>query len=216
MTYLRDPQSIIRESFDIIARETDLTHFDANLRPIAVRIIHACGMTDIADDIICSPRFAHVSRCALQNGAHILCDSNMTAAGIKRSLLPDGDRLIAPEFNEQLKTRAAEAETTQSALVAETWGAALQDAVVVIGNAPTALFRLLELLTDGSSPVPAAIIGIPVGFVGASESKQKLIDYCQQTQLEFLTVRGRRGGSAIAAAAVNAVLLGLSTSSEIQ
>jgi precorrin-8X/cobalt-precorrin-8 methylmutase len=199
--YLRDGAEIYRNSFAIIRAEADLSWFNEIEEKVAVRIIHACGMTDIARDIEMSPTFAASARAALQRGAPILCDAKMVAHGITRERLPKGNRVICTLDDPAVARLAAEARNTRSATALELWRPHLEGAVVAIGNAPTSLFRLLEMLEEGA-PRPAAIIGVPVGFVGAAESKEALRS---QPHAPFLVVRGRRGGSAMAVAAVNAL-----------
>jgi precorrin-8X/cobalt-precorrin-8 methylmutase len=199
--YLRDGAEIYRNSFAIIRAEADLSWFNEIEEKVAVRIIHACGMTDIARDIEMSPTFAASARAALQRGAPILCDAKMVAHGITRERLPKSNRVICTLDDPAVARLAAEARNTRSATALELWRPHLEGAVVAIGNAPTSLFRLLEMLEEGA-PTPAAIIGVPVGFVGAAESKEALRS---QPHAPFLVVRGRRGGSAMAVAAVNAL-----------
>jgi precorrin-8X/cobalt-precorrin-8 methylmutase len=166
-----------------------------------VRIVHACGMVDIADDVVMSPTFAARASEALMRGAPILCDAKMVAHGITRNRLPRGNDIICTLDDPLVAGLAAARGDTRSAAALELWRPHLAGAVVAIGNAPTALFRLLEMF-DGDAPLPAAIIGVPVGFVGAAESKEAL---AAQARVPFLVVHGRRGGSAIAVAAVNAL-----------
>jgi precorrin-8X/cobalt-precorrin-8 methylmutase len=200
-TYIRDGAEIYRNSFAIIRAEADLSRFKENEEKVAVRIIHACGMTDIAGDIAMSPTFAASASAALKRGAPILCDAKMVAHGITRSRLPHGNRVICTLDDPAVPSLAAELGNTRSATALELWRPDLEGAVVAIGNAPTALFRLLEMIDTGA-PLPAAIIGVPVGFVGAAESKLAL---AAQSRVPFLVVRGRRGGSAMAVAAINAL-----------
>jgi precorrin-3B synthase len=200
-TYIRDGAEIYRNSFAIIRAEADLSRFKDNEEKLVVRMIHACGMIDIADDIVMSPEFAACASTALRRGAPILCDAKMVAHGITRNRLPQDNRVICTLDDPAVADLAAQLENTRSAAAVELWRPQLEGAVVAIGNAPTSLFRLLEMLDTGA-PLPAAIIGVPVGFVGAAESKQAL---AAQTRVPFLVVRGRRGGSAMAAAAVNAL-----------
>jgi precorrin-8X/cobalt-precorrin-8 methylmutase len=167
---------------------------------VAVRIIHACGMTDIARDIVMSPGFADNARWALVAGAPILCDSRMVANGITRARLPAGNEVVCTLDDPKVPAIAERLANTRSAAAMDLWGERLAGAVVAIGNAPTALFRLLELLDSGARP--AAVIGLPVGFVGAAESKDALAN---DGRVPFLVVKGRKGGSAMAAAAVNAL-----------
>jgi precorrin-8X/cobalt-precorrin-8 methylmutase len=199
--YIRDGAEIYRNSFAIIRAEADLSRFEAVEEKVAVRIIHACGMTDIANDIEMSPTFAPGARTALLEGAPILCDAKMVAHGITRSRLPKSNQVICTLDDPAVARLAAKIGNTRSATALELWRPHLEGAVVAIGNAPTSLFRLLEMLDEGA-PLPAAIIGVPVGFVGAAESKEVLR---LQSRVPFLVVRGRRGGSAMAVAAINAL-----------
>jgi precorrin-8X/cobalt-precorrin-8 methylmutase len=200
-SYIRDGAEIYRNSFAIIRAETNLSRFNANEEKVVVRIVHACGMVDIADDIVMSLTFAERASEALMRGAPILCDAKMVAHGITRGRLPKGNDIICTLDDPTVAGLAAAKGDTRSAAALELWQPHLAGAVVAIGNAPTALFRLLEMLDEGTPP-PAAIIGVPVGFVGAAESKEAL---AAQTRVPFLVVRGRRGGSAMAVAAVNAL-----------
>jgi precorrin-8X/cobalt-precorrin-8 methylmutase len=199
--YNRDGADIYRNSFAIIRAESDLSRFRQKEERVVVRIIHACGMVDVADDILMSSTFAVSASEALLRGAPILCDAKMVAHGITRSRLPRNNSVICTLDDPAVANLAVEIGNTRSAAALELWRPHLEGAVVAIGNAPTSLFRLLEMLDEGATP-PAAVIGVPVGFVGASESKQAL---AAQTRVPFLVVRGRRGGSAMAAAAVNAL-----------
>jgi len=203
--YLRDPDAIYRESFAIIRREARLAHLPGDIAEIAVRLIHACGMTDIAADLAFTPEVAARARAALAAGAPVLCDSAMVAAGIMRTKLPAGNEIVCRLDDARVPELARSLKTTRSAAAVELWAERLAGAVIAIGNAPTALFHLLERLGEGA-PRPAAILAFPVGFVGAAESKQALID--ARLDVPFLTLKGRRGGSALAAAAVNALLVG--------
>jgi precorrin-8X/cobalt-precorrin-8 methylmutase len=198
--YIRDGAEIYRQSFAIIRREADLTRFSGPEERVAVRIIHACGMVETAADILFSPGAAPAAIAALQRGAPILCDSRMVADGVTRSRLPAGNEVICTLGDPTVAALAARLRTTRSAAALDLWLAKLGGAVVAIGNAPTALFRLLELIAAGA-PAPAAIIGMPVGFVGAAESKDALVASSHPS----IVVRGRKGGSAMAAAAVNAL-----------
>lgn len=200
-SYIRDGAEIYRNSFAIIRAEANLSRFRQNEEKVVVRIVHACGMVDIADDVVMSPSFAACASEALKRGAPILCDAKMVAHGITRNRLPGGNDIICTLDDPTVAGLAAARGDTRSAAALELWRPHLAGAVVAIGNAPTALFRLLEMLVEGA-PLPAAIIGVPVGFVGAAESKEAL---AAQTRVPFLAVRGRRGGSAIAVAAVNAL-----------
>jgi precorrin-8X/cobalt-precorrin-8 methylmutase len=199
--YIRDGAEIYRNSFAIIRAEANLSRFKEIEEKIVVRIIHACGMTDIADDIVMSPTFVASARSALQRGAPVLCDAKMVAHGITRNRLPVDNHVICTLDDPAVARLAAEAGNTRSATALELWRPHLEGAVVAIGNAPTSLFRLLEMLDQGA-PAPAAVIGVPVGFVGAAESKEALRS---QDRVPFLVVRGRRGGSAMAVAAINAL-----------
>jgi precorrin-8X/cobalt-precorrin-8 methylmutase len=198
--YIRDGAEIYRQSFAIIRREADLTRFSGPEERVAVRIIHACGMVETAADIYLSAGAASEAITALQRGAPILCDSRMVADGVTRSRLPAGNEVICTLGDPTVAALAARLRTTRSAAALDLWLPKLGGAVVAIGNAPTALFRLLELIAAGA-PAPAAIIGMPVGFVGAAESKDALVASSHPS----IVVRGRKGGSAMAAAAVNAL-----------
>ncbi|MDD2876618.1 MAG: precorrin-8X methylmutase [Acidiphilium sp.] len=199
--YLRDGGAIYARSFATIRAEADLAGLAPGEAQVAVRIIHACGMIDIARDLRFSSGFAETASAALRAGASILCDSEMVAQGITRARLPADNQVICTLRDPGVAAHAAAIGNTRSAAALELWGDRLTGAVVAIGNAPTALFHLLELI-DAGAPVPAAIIGMPVGFVGAAESKQALADH---GAVPFAIVMGRRGGSAMAAAAVNAL-----------
>jgi precorrin-8X/cobalt-precorrin-8 methylmutase len=198
VTYEKDGAEIYRQSFATIRAEADLARFPEGLDRVVVRMIHACGMTDLAADVAFSPGVYDAAFDALQAGAPILCDAQMVASGITRKRLPKDNEVVCtlPDAAEL----AASLGTTRSAAAVELWRPWLDGAVVAIGNAPTALFHLLDLVAAGG-PRPAAVLGIPVGFIGAAESKEALV----QSSLEHLVVRGRRGGSAIVAAAVNAL-----------
>lgn len=198
--YEHDGAAIYRESFATIRAEADLGRFPEALEPAVVRMIHACGMPDIAAAVDFSNTVAPAARQALRDGAPILCDSEMVAHGITRKRLPADNRVVCTLRDEQTPALAARVGNTRSAAALELWRPELAGAVVAIGNAPTALFYLLEMLAAGA-PRPAAIIGIPVGFVGAVESKEALVD--NPWQVPWLTVHGRRGGSAMTAAAIN-------------
>jgi precorrin-8X/cobalt-precorrin-8 methylmutase len=202
MNYVKDGAAIYRESFSIIRSEADLSAFQSDLARVVVRMIHACGMTDLPQDVHASPDAAAAGIDALLAGAPLLCDATMVANGITRSRLPRNNEVICTLGDARTPELAAKLHTTRSAAAVELWRDKLAGSVVVIGNAPTALFHLLDILDDGA-PRPALIIGIPVGFVGAAESKAALA--ANPPGIPFLTVRGRRGGSAIAAAAVNAL-----------
>ena len=199
--YIRDGAEIYRRSFAIIRAESDLVRFSAAEEPVAVRIIHACGMTEVARDIVMSPGFAEAARRALRAGAPILCDSKMVANGITRARLPANNDVLCTLDDASVPALARKLANTRSAAAMELWRERLGGSVVAIGNAPTSLFRLLELFDEGA-PMPAAVIGLPVGFVGAMESKEAL---ASDGRVPFLIVRGRKGGSAMAVAAVNAL-----------
>ena len=202
MIYKKDAQDIYRESFAIIRAESDLSAFTPDLARVVVRMIHACGMTDLPQYVSASATATEVGEQALRLGKPILCDANMVANGITRSRLPKGNEVICTLSDPQTVDIARRFETTRSAAALELWRDRLDGSVVVIGNAPTALFHLLEMLEAGAA-APALVIGVPVGFVGAAESKMAL--ETNHLDLPYLTIRGRRGGSAIAAAAVNAL-----------
>jgi precorrin-8X/cobalt-precorrin-8 methylmutase len=199
-SYVRDGAEIYRRSFATIRAEADLSRLPADVVPVAVRMIHACGQVDLVDDLAFSPGVVAAARTALRNGAPILCDAQMVASGVTRARLPAGNDVVCTLRDPRVPPLAAELGTTRSAAALELWRDRLDGAVVAIGNAPTALFHLLEML-DAGAPRPAAVVGIPVGFIGAAESKDALA----ATGLEHLVVRGRRGGSAITAAALNAL-----------
>ena len=199
--YIHDGSEIYRNSFAIIRREANLSAFSSEEEKIVVRMIHACGMVDLVNDILISPGFAHAAKSALKNNAAILCDANMVAHGVTRARLPANNPVICTLKDEETASIAKKIGNTRSAAALDLWGSRLKGAVVAIGNAPTALFRLLELL-DAGAPKPAAIIGMPVGFVGAAESKDALAEY---GEIPFIIVKGRKGGSAMAAAAINAL-----------
>jgi precorrin-8X/cobalt-precorrin-8 methylmutase len=200
--YLRDGDEIYRRSFATIRAEADLDRLPADVAQVAVRMIHACGMVDLVDDLAYSPGVVVAARAALRAGAPILCDAQMVAAGITRRRLPSDNEVVCTLSDPRVADLAHGLGTTRSAAAVELWRERLDGAVVAIGNAPTALFRLLELMDPGGYR-PAAVIGVPVGFVGARESKQALVT--RSGGVEHLVVHGRRGGSALAVAAVNAV-----------
>jgi len=200
MEYEKNGAEIYRRSFATIRAEADLERLPADVAKVAVRMIHACGMVDLVEDIGFSPDVAAAARKALAGGAPVLCDAEMVAAGVTRKRLPAGNEVVCTLRDARVPELAARLATTRSAAAMDLWGDRLDGAVVAIGNAPTALFRLLEMVAAGA-PRPAAVIGIPVGFIGAAESKDALA----ASDLEHLIVRGRRGGSAITAAAVNAL-----------
>jgi precorrin-8X/cobalt-precorrin-8 methylmutase len=198
--YVRDGAEIYRRSFATIRAEADLSRFPADVARVAVRMIHSCGMTDLPADVGFSDGVVRCAREALRAGAPVLCDAQMVASGITRRRLPAGNEVICTLADPAVPALAQRLGTTRSAAALDLWGQRMAGAVVAIGNAPTALFRLLEIIGAGA-PRPAAVIGIPVGFIGAAESKQALA----ASGLEYLLVHGRRGGSAMTVAAVNAI-----------
>ena len=200
-SYIRDGAEIYRRSFETIRREAALSRFSGVEERVAVRMIHACGMVELAADIYFSSGAAERAAAALAAGAPILCDAKMTAQGVTRARLPRANEVICTLDDPRVPALALELATTRSAAAMELWRPVLAGAVVAIGNAPTALFRLLEML-DAGAPLPAAVIGMPVGFIGAAESKEALI---ADARVPVIAVRGRRGGSAMAAAALNAL-----------
>jgi precorrin-8X/cobalt-precorrin-8 methylmutase len=203
--YLRDPAAIYRESFATIRREATLDRFPADVAAIVARLIHACGMVDIAEEIAFAPEVGRAARDALDRGRPLICDSRMVAAGILRRRLPAANDVICTLGRPRVAALARRLSTTRAAAAVELWRERLDGAVVVIGNAPTALFHLIGGLRGGW-PKPAAILAFPVGFIGAAESKEALL--ATPLGVPYITLRGRRGGSAMAAAAVNAILLG--------
>ncbi|CCH86113.1 Precorrin-8X methylmutase [Modestobacter italicus] len=198
--YEHDGAEIYRQSFATIRAEADLSRLPADVARVAVRMIHACGQVDLVDDVVFSPRVVERAREALDAGAPVLCDAQMVASGVTRRRLPKDNDVVCTLNDPRTPDLARELGTTRTAAAMHLWGDRLDGAVVAIGNAPTALFHLLEMVADGA-PRPAAVIGIPVGFIGAVESKEALA----ASDLEHLVVRGRRGGSAITAGAVNAI-----------
>ena len=199
--YIRDGAEIYRRSFAIIRAEADLARFSREEEQVAVRIIHACGLVEAAADIAFAPGAVLAGRKALAAGAPILCDSKMVANGVTRARLPAGNDVICTLDDPRTPKLAAEMGNTRTAAAMELWRDRLAGSVVAIGNAPTALFRLLDMI-DAGAPKPACVIGMPVGFVGAMESKEALIAH---GGLAWLVVRGRKGGSAMTAAAINAL-----------
>jgi precorrin-8X/cobalt-precorrin-8 methylmutase len=199
--YIKDGAEIYRRSFAIIRAEADLARFDTEEERVAVRIIHACGMVEIVGDIAFAPGAVRAGIAALEAGAPILCDAKMASNGVTKARLPRGNDVICTLDDPRVPGLAAEMGTTRTAAAMELWRDRLGGAVVAIGNAPTALFRLLEILNAGA-PMPACVIGMPVGFVGAAESKEALIG---DGRVPYLAVRGRKGGSAMTAAAINAL-----------
>ncbi|WP_153116311.1 precorrin-8X methylmutase [Rhodocyclus tenuis] len=200
--YSRDAHDIYRQSFAIIRAEARLERIPDDLEKLAVRVAHSCGMPDVVDDLVFSPGAGASGRAALAAGAPILCDAQMVANGVTRSRIPAGNEVICTLNDPQVPELARQLGTTRSAAALELWRPKLAGAVVAIGNAPTALFRLLEMI-DAGAPKPALILGFPVGFVGAAESKDELA--ANPRGVPFVIVRGRRGGSAMAAAALNAL-----------
>ncbi|MEP9392417.1 precorrin-8X methylmutase [Gordonia sp. VNQ95] len=199
--YLRDGAAIYRRSFAMIREESDLSAFAPDVATVVVRMIHSCGQTDLAGDVVATPGVVSAARGALRSGAPILCDATMVASGITRRRLPADNEVICHLKDPRVAELAERMQTTRTAAALELWRDRLEGSVVAIGNAPTALFALLEMI-DAGAPRPAAVVGAPVGFVGAAESCAEL---AARTDLEFITVTGRRGGSAITAAAVNAL-----------
>ncbi len=200
--YITDGPEIYVDSFATIRAEADLTAVPADAEKVAVRMIHACGQVDLTEDLDIHPRLASAARTALQGGAPIFCDANMVASGVTRARLPRDNDVLCLLRDERVPGLAAQWSTTRSAAAVSLWADRLEGAVVAIGNAPTALFHLLEMI-DAGAPRPAAIIGVPVGFIGAAESKEALAAH--GADIPYLVVRGRRGGSAMASAAVNAL-----------
>jgi precorrin-8X/cobalt-precorrin-8 methylmutase len=198
--YERDGAEIYRRSFATIRAEADLAGLPEDVARVAVRMVHACGQVDLVEDLAFSPDVVARARDALHAGAPVLCDAEMVASGITRRRLPEDNEVVCTLNDPRTAALAAALRTTRTAAALELWRDRLDGAVVAIGNAPTALFHLLEMVAAGA-PRPAAVLGIPVGFIGAAESKDALA----ASDLEHLVVRGRRGGSAITAAAVNAI-----------
>ena len=199
--YIRDGGAIYARSFAMIRAESDLARWSGAAERVVVRMIHACGMTDLPKDVEMSDGFAQAGEAALKAGAPILCDVRMVADGVTRARLPANNPVVCTLGDPRVPALAQELGTTRSAAAMELWREHLPGSVVAVGNAPTALFRLLELLDEGVAP-PAAVIGIPVGFVGAAESKEAL---ARDGRVPFVVVHGRRGGSAMTAAAINAL-----------
>lgn len=206
--YIRDPAEIYRRSFAIIAGEADFSALPVALHPVARRLIHTGGMVDLLDDLVFSDGVAEAGTAALAAGAPIICDVTMVAAGITKRLLPAGNEVLCALDDTRTNIIAAKDLTTRSAAAMEVLADRFAGAIVAIGNAPTALFRVLELVAAGA-PKPAVVLGFPVGFVGAVESKQALVG--NTLELPYIALKGRRGGSAYAAAAVNALALGEKT-----
>lgn len=201
--YLKDPVAIYTKSFAMIDDVIE-AKIPKHIYPIAVRLVHASGMADIVDDLVYSKNAGSIGAQALAGGATVLCDAEMVSAGIIRQCLPAGNQVICTLNDPVTATSAKNQATTRSAAALDLWGPFMEGAVVAIGNAPTALFRLLELIAE-EAPRPALILGFAVGFVGASESKQALINHADELGVPFITLRGQRGGSAMASAAVNAL-----------
>jgi precorrin-8X/cobalt-precorrin-8 methylmutase len=202
LDYIRDAAEIYRQSFATIRAEADLSRFPDDVARVVVRLIHTCGQVDVADHVAYSEDVVAKTHAALVAGAPVLCDSSMVAAGITKSRLPAANEVVSLVADERAPALADRLGTTRSAAGVQLWADRLAGAVVAIGNAPTALFRLLELVDEGA-PAPAAVLGGPVGFVGSAQSKQELIE--RPRGMSYLVVTGRRGGSAIAAAAVNSI-----------
>lgn len=202
LDYIRDPAEIYRQSFATVRREADLARFSGPDTEVAVRLIHACGQVEIAENLIFSRDATESGVAALMSGKPVLCDAEMVAAGIIRQRLPAGVSVVCALNDPQTPSRAEEIGNTRSAAAVEFWRDHIEGAIVAIGNAPTALFHLLELL-DAGWPKPALIIGLPVGFVGAAESKAELI--ADAREVPYITLVGRMGGSAMASAAINAI-----------
>jgi precorrin-8X/cobalt-precorrin-8 methylmutase len=204
--YLRDPDAIRRASFDAIRREADLSRVTEDLRDIALRIAHAAGDVSVIADLVASPEAVSLGRAALARGAGVLVDATMVAAGIAQGRLPASNTVIATIGDDRVPDLARRLGSTRAAAAMELWRPHLEGAVAVFGNAPTALFHLLEMI-DGGAPRPALVLGFPVGFVGAAEAKQALAE--NPVGIPFIALLGRRGGSAMAAACVNALAFGL-------
>ena len=202
--YLKDPQAIYEASFAIVRERTSLDALPADLGNVAVRVVHACGMPDIVADMAASDDFVTSATASLLSGAPVFCDCAMVASGITRRFLPANNEVRVTLNDPEVPARASKMKTTRSAAAVDLWGQDMAGAVIVVGNAPTALFRCLELVSEGGAR-PAAIIGCPVGFVGAAESKQALQE-CG-SQVPFFAIHGTRGGSAMASAVVNALAL---------
>jgi len=204
--YVADGPQIYVESFATIRREAELDRLPADAEKLAVRMIHGSGQVDLVPDLVVHPRLVSAARAALAGGAPILCDARMVAMGITAGRLPSGNEVVCHLTDERVPDLARAWGTTRTAAAVSLWEPLLEGAVVAIGNAPTALFHLLEMVVDGG-PRPAAIIGCPVGFIGAAESKDALAGFATEHDIDipFVTVRGRRGGSAMASSAVNAL-----------
>lgn len=208
MDYLADPKIIYKNSFDIVRAEADLSNFAADQQPLVTRLIHACGMVDIVTDLAISKDAVELGQTALAHGAKVICDVNMVVHGIISPMLPKENKVLCALRTEEATRFSIDNNHTKSAGGMNAMADQIDGAIVAIGNAPTALFHLLELIEFGA-PKPALILGFPVGFVGAAESKEALI--CNTLGVPFIALRGKRGGSALAAAAVNALASGLKT-----
>jgi precorrin-8X/cobalt-precorrin-8 methylmutase len=202
LDYIRDAGEIYRQSFATIRAEADLSRFPDDVARAVVRLIHTCGQVDLTEHVAFTPAVVAATHAALASGAPILCDSSMVAAGITAARLPAGNEVVSLVTDPRAADLAKRRDTTRSAAGVELWADRMDGAVLAIGNAPTALFRLLELIDEGA-PAPVSVLGGPVGFVGSAQSKQELID--NPRGMDYLVVQGRRGGSAMAAAAVNAI-----------
>lgn len=204
--YVASGPAIYTDSFTTIRREADLSGVPADAEKLAVRMIHGSGQVDLAADLVVHPRLVATARAALESGAPILCDATMVATGVTRSRLPRDNELLCFLHDERVPALAEKWRTTRTAAAVSLWEPYLDGAVVAVGNAPTALFHLLEMVLDGA-PRPAAVVGCPVGFIGAAESKQALVDLAARhgVDLPYVTVRGRRGGSAMTSSALNAL-----------
>lgn len=203
MRYIRDPEEIYRASFSAIREEVDLTRFPESLHSVVIRVVHACAMPDICDDLVWQGDPVGAAIDALDSRRPIFVDAEMVKTGIQTVNLPAATEVICTLHNPTVPEEAKAAGNTRSACAVDHWLSDLEGAVVVFGNAPTALFRLLELLEDPSTPRPAAIFAFPLGFIGAAESKDALIE--ANLDIPYLTLKGRRGGSAMASAAINAL-----------
>jgi precorrin-8X/cobalt-precorrin-8 methylmutase len=203
--YVDSGHAIYVDSFATIRREADLSNVPPDAENLAVRMIHGSGQVDLADDLVVHPRMVAAARSALEAGAPILCDATMVATGVTRSRLPKGNDVLCLLNDPRVPELAREWRTTRTAAAVSLWQPRLEGAVVAIGNAPTALFHLLEMVLAGA-PRPSAIVGCPVGFIGAAESKQALVDLAERgIDIPYVTVRGRRGGSAMTSSALNAL-----------
>ena len=202
MDYLRDPSAIYARSFEMIRAEADFKQIPENARHIAIRVIHACGMVEIVDDLIITEDFTPAAMTAMRMGAPIFVDAEMVRHGIIARQIKTGNEIVCTLNDPQAREIGIEKAITRSAAALELWRANLEGSIVVIGNAPTALFALLEMIDAGASK-PAAIVGFPVGFVGAAESKAELA--ANPRGIPFATIKGRKGGSAMASAVINAL-----------